>query len=583
MKRKQKVKWHLGSMMRLAMDTVPGDRPAVIDAHCERTLSWSDLRRRSHNICIHLQASGIKRGDKVAIYSRNGIEYVEAILAILQIGAVHVNVNFRYTAEELLHIFFNSDAKAVFCHAEFTQRLAEIAPSLPELDVFIGFGEAKPVAQFDSLERDLDHVLQLQHIADSPHQEMPLSSLYSQHPEDQFFMYTGGTTGLPKGAMWSQNNLFKMICINYFAHGGPRQPESPEDLRGMLLQNTESYCEMVIAPMMHGLGIYSVLPTLAFGGTVVTSSAANFDASAVWQAISDYTVNAVKIPGDAMGNPLLKALEFQLKENPSAWQLKDFVLMISSAAVFSGHIKRGLVDLLPQLTINDILGGSESAALGHQLTTAKSHGTQQNVNKDERTLKLKVNEFVTVFTEDHQQVRPGSGEIGMVARCGLISDGYYKDPERSAKAFPVINGKRYCLLGDWAEVLADGTLKFLGRGNVCINTGGEKVFPEEVEQALKCLPAIEDCCVVGIADDRWGSAVSALVQRSNLAEKLDLGAVDAALRAQLAGYKVPKVFIMVDDIGRAPNGKLDYTRMQKMAADTVAKFSAEERPNLMDA
>lgn len=574
------MEWHLGSVIRESMDVVPGDRPAVIDALTGQSLDWAALKRRSENICAGLQARGISRGDKVAIYARNGIAYVEAALAVLQIGAVHVNVNFRYTADELLHIFSNSDAKAVFFQDEFADRLENIADRLPELSVYIRIaGPDKPHETGLAFQSAQSETVEMDSLAETPAAENLPD--YATHPDDRFFMYTGGTTGLPKGAMWTQNKLFKMICINYFAEGGPRQPETPEDVRRMI-ENGEHYTEMVIAPMMHGMGIYSVLPTLVFGGTVVTSSATGFDAAHVWQSIGKYNVNAMKLPGDAMGKPLLEALEAGHEKIGKDWQLDKFVLLISSAAVFSNHIKRRLVGLLPHLTINDILGGSESAALGHAVTTASDNKDEEkNKDADAQALKLTINEFVRVFTEDHKEVRPGSGEIGMVARSGLIADGYYKDPERSARTFPVIDGQRYCLLGDWAEVLADGTIKFLGRGNVCINTGGEKVFPEEVEQSLKVLPDIDDCCVVGVADTRWGSAVTALVQLVEGEGELDVAATVAALRDRLAGYKIPKTFIVVKDIGRAPNGKLDYASMKQLAADALRPHDADNRPELI--
>lgn len=570
------MEWHLGSVIRASMDAVPGDRPAVIDAHTDQSLDWATLKKRSANICAGLQANGISRGDKVAIYARNNIAYVEAALAILQIGAVHVNVNFRYTADELLHIFSNSDAKAVFFQDIFSDRLAEIAGRLPDLSVYIRIADPdKPPETGLSFPGANGSIIEMDSLAADGFVQAPADTLpdYATDPDDRFFMYTGGTTGLPKGAMWTQDKLFKMICINYFAEGGPRQPETPEDVRRMI-ENGEHYTEMVIAPMMHGMGIYSVLPTLVFGGTIVTSSAARFGAAHVWQSIGKYNVNAMKLPGDAMGKPLLEALEAGRGKIGTDWQLDKFVLMISSAAVFSNHIKRRLVELLPHLTINDILGGSESAALGHAVTSSSD-----STNQDEETLKLTINEFVRVFTEDHKEVRPGSGEIGMVARSGLIADGYYKDPERSAHTFPVIDGQRYCLLGDWAEVLGDGTIKFLGRGNVCINTGGEKVFPEEVEQSLKSLANIDDCCVVGVADARWGNAVTALVQLVDGAAGLDVAATIASLRDRLAGYKIPKTFIVVKDIGRAPNGKLDYASMKQLAADTLAPH--DDRPELI--
>mgnify|MGYP002630007641 CR=1 FL=1 len=545
--------WHLGDLLRLAMAKAPSDRPAVIDAYTGRQLTWGELTERSRRLCGLMQTLGIERGDKVAIYARNSIEYVEAVIAILQIGAIHVNVNYRYTAKELAYIFANSDSKAVFYQAGFQDNLAAILPELPGLSVLIEQdGDGRPTSPWWG---DRTHC----RFEETLNQKQPEPE-YSSNPEDQFFMYTGGTTGLPKGVMWSQDKLFQMFGINYFCAEGPKQPQSVEAVLEMYRRG-EHYTEMVIAPMMHGLGVYSLLPTLAFGGTVVTSSASRFIAADAWDAIGRYGVKALKIPGDAMGKPLLEALE----QRDSVADLEGFAMMISSAAVFSMHIKRKLVERLPNLQLLDILGGSESAALGHAAMNRQSAGSSEG-----RSLKLQIGEFVRVFTADHREVAPSSGEVGMIARRGLIADGYYKDPERTAKTFPVINGERYCLLGDWGEVLADGTVRFLGRGNVCINTGGEKVFPEEVEQCLKALPGIADSCVVGVHDARWGSAVTALIEPVAGADIVP-AELHRALSGQLADYKVPKHYVVVDTVGRGPNGKLDYQTLQRLAIVAVVE------------
>jgi fatty-acyl-CoA synthase len=347
-----------------------------------------------------------------------------------------------------------------------------------------------------------------------------------------------------------------MFGVNYFASGGPRYPADNDDLLSML-RNNECYTEAVVAPMMHGLGVYSVLCTLSFGGTVVTSSAPRFSAQGLLRAVADHGVNVFKIPGDAMGKPLLEALD----ADPMTGQLDTLRMIISSAAVFSAHIKRGLVERVPHLLINDILGGSESAALGNAISSAAS----QAGNATDAALRLQTADCVKVFTPELKEVVPGSGERGMVARSGLIAEGYFKDPVKTAATFPVIDGERYCLLGDWAEVLADGSIKFLGRGNVCINTGGEKVFPEEVEQVLKALDSVDDCGVVGVDDARWGSAVTALLSLK-AGHAFDLQAICLQLRECLADYKVPRHFVLVDDVSRGPNGKLDYRRLSARAA-----------------
>ena len=542
------MRWHLGTVLRQSLEHVPAERVAIVDFHTGRKTTWGDLRRRVANLCAHLQALGIQRGDRVAFYSRNCPEYVEGLLAVLQIGAVHVNVNFRYTTGELRHVFANSDSRAVFLGAEFADRLADITEQLPELVACILIGEAPVPAGMQGIRHDIATA------------SMPNPPQYSEDPDDRFLMYTGGTTGLPKGTIWTQEKLFRMFGVNYFARSGPRYPADNDDLLSML-RNNECYTEAVVAPMMHGLGVYSVLCTLSFGGTVVTSSAPRFSAPGLLRAVADHGVNVFKIPGDAMGKPLLEALD----ADPMTGQLDTLRMIISSAAVFSAHIKRRLVERVPHLLINDILGGSESAALGNAISSAASHAGSAT----DAALRLQAADCVKVFTPELKEVVPGSGERGMVARSGLIAEGYFKDPVKTAATFPVIDGERYCLLGDWAEVLADGSIKFLGRGNVCINTGGEKVFPEEVEQVLKALDGVDDCGVVGVDDARWGSAVTALLSLK-AGQVFDLQATCLQLRECLADYKVPRHFVLVDDVNRGPNGKLDYQRLSARAAAALA-------------
>jgi 3-oxocholest-4-en-26-oate---CoA ligase len=538
------MNWHMGKLLRIAETTVPAERPAVIEFNTGRELSWGDLARRGRNIARFLQDQGIAPADKIAFYSRNRIEYLEAVVTTLKTGGIHINVNYRYKHQELRHIFENSDAKVVFYNREYADTLAEIRDELPLLQVLveIGGGDSAPA-------------IAGAHAFDNIAETDRGDPTWSEGADDQFFMYTGGTTGLPKGVMWTQDTLFNMIGTNFFAPGGPRPPRDENEFRTMVEQSFGAR-SLVNAPFMHGMGIYSSLQCLFYGGTVVTNDTARFSPEDAWEAVEKARVNLANLPGDAMAKPLYEALE----ANPGRWNTESLKVMTSSAAVFSTYLKKGLIKHCPQLVIMDSLGGSESSAIG---TSVMNKDNLDTVHEDEG-LKLEINQWVKVFTEDFREVQPGSGERGMVARSGAIALGYYKDPEKTAKTFPVVDGVRYCMLGDWAEVLDDKSIKFLGRGNVCINSGGEKIFPEEVEQIVKNHQDVADCAVVGVPDERWGSAVTAVVQLEPGA-KLSAAAIQDYVRDKLADYKVPKYVVAIEDMGRAPNGKLDYSMVKKYA------------------
>ena len=540
--------WHYGKLLRMTESLVPGERIAVHEFDTGRRVSRADFNRHVRNFARYLQDLGVERGTTVAICSRNCAEYLEVVVALFQTGLIHANVNFRYVADELYAIIANSDAEVVVFSSEFAGNFEELRDRLSSVKHYIEItGGEEPRLEGA-------HAYHLSASVDADR-----DPVYSEDPGDLFMMYTGGTTGLPKGVVWTQENIFRMAGNNYLVENGPRLPEDEEEYRNWVLGSPEvGY--LVNAPFMHGLGLYLSLGGLAYGLTVVTNTA-GFSAERALDAVSETGVAIVNVAGDAMAKPIYETLAAE----PDRWDVSSVRVINSSSAVFNAPIKKGLIKLIPQLTIVDILGGSESSMLGISIVNADNLESLD----EEAGLKLALGETVKVFDDDFKEVKIGKG---ILALSGLMANGYYKDPEKTAKTFPVIDGTRYCLLGDFVEVLEDGSIKFLGRGSVCINSGGEKIFPEEVEQAVKLHPSVCDCAIVGVPDDRWGEVVAAVVQLES-GMQLDSDALLTFLRPKLASYKLPRLVIEKDDIGRGANGKLDYKACKAYAA----KYSRKEQ------
>ncbi len=537
--------WHYGRLLRISGTLVPDDRIAVIEFDTGKQVTYGEFARHVRNLARYFQDMGVKRGTKVAICSRNRTEYLELVVAILQTGLVHVNVNFRYVAHELFEIIDGQDAEVLFFSSEFADRFEQLRGRLTKVKHYFEFsgGEA-PV---------FNGAHDYQDIVETENDRNPE---YSESSDDPFIMVTGGTTGPPKGVIWTQVNIFLMSGINYLVEGGPRLPENEDDYRAMVKANPGKHF-LVNAPFMHGVGLYMSLNALLYGSTIVTSTG-RFSAEQVLDAITQTKAAFINVIGDTMAKPIYEAL----KANPSRWDMSSMMVMTSSATLFSAPIKKGLIGLIPHMTIIDILGGSETSKLGESI-----------VNKDnvetldvEAGLELRLGENVKVFNSEFTEVKPSNPGKGILALSGLMAEGYYNAPEKTAETFPIIDGVRYCLLGDHVEVLADGSIKFLGRGNVCINSGGEKIFPEEVEQVLRLHASVLDCAIVGAPDDRWGEVVTAIVQLEPGAG-FDPDAIRDFVCGQLAGYKVPKHIIEKDDLERSPSGKLNYAACKAYASE----------------
>lgn len=538
------MEFNYGDIFDAVLALPPQDQPALIEVGDERTRTWGELQSRTNRLARALLERGISPGDKLAIYMENRLEYVEAVVALLKARLVHVNINFRYRAEELLHVVDHSDAAVVIFDTPRAPELAAIRGQLAKVRLFVEVGEEG--------EASLEGAEAFETLAGTG-DDGPLA--ITRSGDDLWFLYTGGTTGKPKAVMIKQDVLFRVQGQNSIFAVYPKPPadlaEHLERAREHLRMGRRS---LVSAPMMHAVGLYTTLFPLSYGVSVVVMRGGHFDAQAVLDAVDRFRVIRIAIVGDAMANPLVQALQAHRER----WDLSSLEAVTSSGMALSRDNKIALIRLLPQLTVSDGLGASESPGMGYHVLT------KDNV-ADQGEVRMSLPPSCRIFSADFsREVVPGSGEKGLFARSGLLAEGYYKDPEGTARTFPVINGVRYVVVGDWAEVLADGSVRFLGRGALCINTGGEKVYVEEVEEAIKRHPGVRDVAVVSVPDPRWGQAVTAVVElRAGYA--LDAESIRHQVRQLLASYKAPKHVVQTSQVARLATGKTDYAANRSFA------------------
>jgi acyl-CoA synthetase (AMP-forming)/AMP-acid ligase II len=512
---------------------VMSEAPAVIQG--DQVLRWQDLDTRANRLTRALISAGLEPDSKVAFYLRNSAGYIELLTACSKGRFVHANVNYRYVDEELFHVLDNSDSEAVVYDAEFREHVENLRPRLGKVRIFleVGADEVAPFAvPFES--------------ACSEGDPSPLG--IERSGRDLYFMYTGGTTGYPKGVMWEHSARIAAVGIT--------DAGNVDEHRRKLVSQGPGPVAMPACPLMHSTGFTTAISTLINGGTLVLLPGRTFDARECLEQIERHRVARVAIVGDAFSVPILD----HLAAHPVAHDLSSVTVITSAGAMWSEHCKRGLLEHFPNAMLSDSLGSSEGSRLGSAVTRKGEHTA---------TASFQVGEDVKVFTEDFREVVPGSGEAGLIAKSGALPLGYYKDPEGTAKTFPVVNGVRYSLAGDWCRIEADGSMTLLGRGNNCINTGGEKVFPEEVEEALKRAPGIYDAAVLGLPDPRWGQAVTAVVRTVD-DEPLDEQAARQHLDGCLARYKHPKQILPVTGELRHENGKVNYRGVRRLI-DAIAE------------
>jgi acyl-CoA synthetase (AMP-forming)/AMP-acid ligase II len=527
------VAFNLADFIEHTVDAVP-DRTALICG--DRQETYGELEDRANRLAHHLAAQGVGERDHVAVYSYNSLEFVETMLAAYKLRAVPINVNYRYVEEELVYLLDNADAVAVVYQAEFSPRIAAVKDRLPMLRhlVVIDDGSGTPDA-----------------VGAVPYEEAlagesPARDFGPRDDGDLYVLYTGGTTGYPKGVMWRHEDVWRTLGGGIDFMTGERIEDEHQMSRAA--KEAEGTTGLVLAPLMHGAAQWGTLGGLIRGTTSVLLP--KFDPHEVWAAVERYRIGGLAITGDAMARPLIEALRERTYDTSS------LVSISSTAAVFSPVVKDQLFDLLPNVYVSEAVGSSESGFNGLRLVekgaTANDTGLI-NVNMGPDTM---------VIGEDDRPVQPG--EVGRMARGGNVPLGYYKDPEKTAKTFIEVDGKRFSVPGDFARLELDGTMTLLGRGSQCINSGGEKIYPEEVEAALKAHPKVFDALVVGVEDERWGQMVTAVVE-PRAGEVPTLEELDAHCRTKIAAYKVPKALHLVEKMPRQPSGKPDYTRAKQVA------------------
>ncbi len=519
---------------------------AIPDAPCQeqgsRVVTWGEFDRRANALGTDLLAAGLGEQAKVGAYLTNCPEYLEVYVAAFKAGLVPFNTNFRYGPEEIRYLFDNADAEAVVFHASFADILEKIRDQLPGVRRWYVVDDGSPAP---------DWAVRYEDVVGGGAERVVAP--WGRSPDHQLILYTGGTTGMPKGVMWRQDDLFNVLG----GGGNPILGVPPAaDLDDFASRITGPGARSLPAcPLMHGTGQFTALIVMNGGGCVVSLEGRSFDPVALWQTVQDKAINAVTIVGDAFARPMLAALD----ANPGRWELGSLLVITSSGVMWSHEVKEGMLRHIPHVILFDSLGSSEAVGLAANTSTSASAAD---------TAQFQLGDNVKVITEDGRLVEPGSEEIGMLGITGFIPIGYYKDPEKTARTFRTVDGVRYSIPGDFATVGADGAIHLLGRGSVVINTGGEKVFPEEVEEVLKQHPAILDAVAVGVPDERFGEVVAAVVEPAAGAA-VDTDDVVEFVRGRLARYKAPRVVVTVDSIGRSPAGKVDYRALRQLAVDRV--------------
>ena len=533
---------NLASAWEAIADEV-GDSTAVSVAG--RHYSWTDFDDRAARLAGTMLEHGLGPDSKVALYLYNGNEYPEAQYAAFKVRGIPANVNYRYTGDELAYILENSDAEAIFFDHTLADRLEAIRDRCPmlRLAVQVGGGEVP------------DWALGYEEAVSAD----PMPRI-DRSGSDLWFLYTGGTTGMPKAVMWDHTNLLGSMEATFrpFRLPVPSTPAEAAATARSVADAGKEIRQLCAAPLMHGTSGIPGLATLSHGGMLSTLSSRAFDADELWRIVELDRITMVTMVGDAFGRPMVESLDRASAEGRMP-DLSSLRLLLSSGVMFSAATKEAMLDH-HGCTIVDSLGSSEGTGMASQVMSRR--------RRDTATARFRLGEHTRVLTDEGIDVQPGSGERGQIALGWPLPLGYFKDPAKTEEAFPMVAGRRWSIPGDWATVEADGTITLLGRGSACINTGGEKVFPEEVEEALKELDAVVDCNVVGLDDDRWGQAVTAVVELT-APGAADADELRAGVRERLAGYKVPKRIVLVDRVERSPNGKTDYRWAKSVAEAAV--------------
>ena len=534
------MNWNFGDLLEATYKCVPANRPAII--HGSREISWKEFDARTNRLAHAMRELGLRPGDRIAIMARNIPQYIEIAAASFKARTCHVNINYRYNAEEVKYIVNDSGSRIVFYQSEFEE---SVLPAAFETSPAI---KAVRIGGREDLYEPM--------LASGSPQTLGIR----RSPDDGYLIYTGGTTGKPKGVMWRS------------ADARRAQLESPtvkhpmqnmQEHRDFVLNNESPGRCLSACPLMHGVGINYSLAELVSGGSVVLLESARFDANELWTAVEKFRVTKVLIVGDVFARPMLNALE----ENPDRWELSSLKVISSAGLTWSFDVKAGLLKHIPHVQLIDILGASEASGFGYSIFSAESQMETGYFTPGKQTVLIDTD---TLRVLEHPE--PGTGWL---ARREPFASGYFGDPEKTNQVYRTIGGIKYAIPGDMASRDDQGRIRLLGRSSTCINTGGEKIFVEEVEDVLKAAGGVHDALVVGLPDPNWGQIVVALLQSDPGVSDED---VREHTRKRLASYKVPKQMFFVDEVPRHASGKANYKKALEVASNKFSetKYRAED-------
>lgn len=529
--------FQIADLFEHAVDAVP-EREALICGDDRRT--YAELEARTNQAAGLLRANGVTGGDFVGIYATNSAAHVELMLACYKLSATPININFRYVEDELRYVSIDAGVGVLVHDADLGDKVDAILPDVPGLGARISLGGPHPGSI------DYDAVIA---------EFSPERDFSPRSPDDLYVCYTGGTTGMPKGVVWRHEDVFYALGGGFDAYTNQPVPherflaERAGSGEGMTLKS------LTLAPLMHGAGQWGSMRFFFEGNTAIFQP--RFDARGAWELIEREQLTNIMMTGDAMGRPLIESLHELDREREM--DLSSLFVIASSAVVFSQSVKDEFIARFPNVMLFDSIGSTETGQNGMIAVTA------DNAKMSAGGPTVTAAPEAVVLDDDLVPLEPGTGQVGRLARGGHIPLRYHNDPAKSAETFVVgPDGTRYAVAGDNALLEADGSITLLGRGSVCINSGGEKIFTEEVEAIVKAHPAVYDAIIVGVPDDRWGQRVAAVIA-TRPDRGLTLEDLDAHCRASLAGYKVPRELHLVAAIERSEAGKPNYRWAKEVA------------------
>lgn len=539
---------NIADLFEHAVDAVPENAAVQVG---DRVVTFAQLESDSNRLAHHLAEQGIGAGDHVGLYAKNSIEHVVALLAILKVRATSININYRYVAGELDYIFDNADLKGLVLDRVYADLTAEVAPKHEKLTTFVVLPDplepedASDITRFGGVMLD-----------DAVAGRSDARDFGERSADDIHIIYTGGTTGFPKGVMWRHEDFWRVLGGGVDFMTGELKEEYDQSRAAA---EGAGLVTLPLSPLMHGGAQASLLMHLFAGQNTILEP--KFDPVRTWEIVDREKVQMLFMTGDAMARPLIEAYE------EGGFDGQTLFAIASSAAVFSKAVKERWMKAFPNAVFTDSIGSSETGFQGTGLQDASALSTDGPV--------VGISHGTVVLGDDDRPLDPATdvGKVGRTAKAGYVPVGYYKDPEKSARTFLTIDGTRYSVPGDLARIEDGNRITLLGRGSNCVNTGGEKVFPEEVEMAIKGHPDVYDVLVVGIPDEKYGQAVAAVVQPRE-GTTVELEALRAFLRSHLSGYKLPRALTLVEQIPRNATGKAQYPKAKELALASSTKVGA---------